>query len=136
MMRVAKDRVVSFRYVMRNSREEILEDTTNGMPTAYLHGTLAIQPLLQNQLEGMKAGGRKKLFLLKSSDLSVDDDFTFEIIIDEVREASQEELLLGYPVQVSYTRCEADCECYEESPEVGKSEGPEGGKSESFVSRK
>ena len=52
MIQVAKDRVVSFRYIMRNSRKEILEDTTNGRPTAYLHGTSAIQSLLQDQLEG------------------------------------------------------------------------------------
>ena len=40
------------------------------------------------------------------------EDFIFEVIIDEVRVALKEEILLGYPVKVNVQKCEAGCDCY------------------------
>ncbi len=88
-----------------------MEDTINGIPTMYLHGSTVIHPVLQDQLKGLKAGATKELYL-SPHDAPVDDDFCFEIIIDEVREASPEELALGYPLQIEAEKCEADCSCY------------------------
>src|SRR6476660_7076041 len=112
MMCIAKDTVVAMRYIMRNNKGVVLEDTMHAAPVNYLHGSGGIQPLLQAQLDGLKAGERKKVYLLKESGLT-DDDFSFEVIIDSVRAALPEEVFLGYPVKMEMERCEEDCECYE-----------------------
>lgn len=110
-MRIAKNSVVSIRYIMKNGKEEILENTMDGMPVNYLHGSTGIQPLLQEQLEGLAEGNKKKVYLPAASGLTA-EDFVFEVIIDRVRAALQEEILLGYPVEVNAAKCEDDCECY------------------------
>ena len=113
-MQIAKDRVVSIRYIMKNDCGEILENTMNDDPVSYLHGSAGIQALLQSQLEGLKPGDKKIVYLTKASGLT-DDDFIFEVIVDEVRAASNEEILLGYPVQLNVSKCEADCDCYHQA---------------------
>ena len=110
-MHISKNTVVSIRYMMKNKKEEMLENTMNDLPVSYLHGSSDIQPLLQTQLEGLKAGDKKAIYLLAESGLT-SEDFIFEVIVDEVREALEEELLLGYPVKLNVLTCEVDCECY------------------------
>jgi len=112
MMCIAKDRVVAMRYIMRNGKGMVLENTMLAAPVNYLHGSGGIQPLLQTQLEGLKAGDKKMVYLLRENGLT-DDDFSFEVIIDGVRTALPEEVLLGYPVKIDTERCEGDCACYE-----------------------
>ncbi len=110
-MQVQQGRVVAMRYIMRNSRNEVLENNMNSTPVSYLHGAGGILPLLQAQVEGLCEGDKKLVFLGKESGL-VNDDFSFEIIIDEVRQALEQELLLGYPVQPPAAACNDDCDCY------------------------
>ena len=112
MIPVKNNSVVALRYIMKNSRGEVLENSMNASPTVYLHGSTGIQLYLQNQLAGLVAGDRRKVYLGKSSGLS-DDDYSFEVIIDGVRDALPEEVMLGYPVQVMVEKCEEDCECYD-----------------------
>lgn len=112
MMCISKNKIVSIRYVMKNSRNEILENTMNDSPVSYLHGSSGIQVLLQNQLEGLKAGDKETVYLKADSGLT-NEDFIFEVIIDEVREALTEELILGYPVKLNVSKCEVDCVCYD-----------------------
>ena len=111
MMCITKDTVVTMRYIMRNSKGVMLEDTMNAAPINYLHGTGSIHPLLQAQLEGLKQGDKKLVYLLKESGLT-DEDFSFEVIIDNVRTALPEELLLGYLVNIDTGKCDIDCACY------------------------
>lgn len=99
------------RYVMRNASGEVLENTMHGMPISYLHGTGAILLLLQEQLEGLEAGDKKTVHLKATSGFT-NEDFSFDVIIDQVRAALEEEIVLGYPVEVNVAACEADCECY------------------------
>lgn len=110
-MYIVKDNVVSIRYIMKDSKEAVLENTMNNLPVSYLHGSLGIQPFLQAQLEGLKAGDKKTVYLTTESGLT-NEDFVFEVIIDEVRPALKEEVLLGYPVKLNVQKCEADCDCY------------------------
>jgi Ni2+-binding GTPase involved in maturation of urease and hydrogenase len=79
---IKKGMHVSMRYVLRNSKGEVLEDKQNA---TYQHGGSAISPLLQAQLEGLKPGEAKTI-VLKKGDEDADDDFTFDVIIDQVRE--------------------------------------------------
>ena len=109
---IARNCVVAIRYIMKNSREEVLENTMNRDPVNYLHGSTGIQPLLQAQLEGLRAGEKKTVFLPAESGLT-NEDFTFEVMVDDVRTASREEIMLGYPVKLTVQKCEAECACYD-----------------------
>ena len=111
MVTVTNNCVVSIRYVMKNGCGDILENIMENDPVSYLHGSATILALLQAQLEGLKTGDKKNVHLLAAQGLT-NEDFTFEVIVDQVRPASAEEILLGYPVQVSVSKCMEDCECY------------------------
>ena len=102
--------VVFFRYIMRNSRNEVLENNMDGFPKSYLHGSSGIQPSLQAQFEGLKAGETKTIFLKREGEISV-EDYTFNVIIDNIRSATQEEQDLGYPVVIDDLICGPDCIC-------------------------
>ncbi|MEP6749039.1 MAG: hypothetical protein ABJB86_15005 [Bacteroidota bacterium] len=112
MIAIAKDCVVSIRYIMKNDREEVLENTMMKQPVSYLHGASGILTLLQTQLEGLKMGDKKTVRLKAASGLT-GEDFIFDVIIDQVRAAKKEELMLGYPVQAEVQACEEDCDCYQ-----------------------
>ena len=94
---ITNGKIVSLRYMMTNGRGEMLEDTRDKPATAYLHGSAAISMALQSQLTGMHAGERKNILLKKGTD-GADDDFSFEVIILEVRDANPDELRLGHPL--------------------------------------
>ena len=111
---IGKDMVVALRYSMRNGRGEVLEDIIQSSPVNYLHGSKGILPLLQQQLQGLKAGDKKRVYLFKSGS-AADDDFEFDVIIDDVRVALPEEIMLGYPVQITTEICKDDCNCYVDS---------------------
>lgn len=111
---VTKDMVVALRYIMRNGKGETLENTMQSSPVNYLHGSTGILPMLQQQLKGLTAGDKKKVYLFKDNS-EADDDFEFDVVIDDVRTALPEEIILGYPVQITTSICEDDCMCYNES---------------------
>ena len=108
---VTKNIVVIFRYIMKNSKGQVIENTMNGAPKCYLHGAAGIQLSLQVQFEGLKVGDTKVIYLRKESGVS-NEDFTFDIIIDKLRPALEEELLLGYPVMIDSLICDSRCICY------------------------
>lgn len=110
-MQVTKHTVVSIRYIMKNSKGDALENTMNNDPVSYLHGSNTILALLQTQLEGMKTGDKKTVYLNAESGHTA-EDFIFDVIIDNVRNAMEEEILLGYPVTTTVSKCEVDCDCY------------------------
>jgi hypothetical protein len=110
-MEVSANYVVSIRYIMKNEEGEVLENTLQGEPVAYLHGGAGILEILQQQLEGLKMGDKKIVHLHAEAGLT-DHSFIFEVVVDDVRAASKEEMLLGYPVQLPIVICEADCDCY------------------------
>ena len=111
MNAVANNRVVAIRYVMKNSRGEVLDDNTHGAPVNYLHGSAAILPYLQAQLEGLMPGDKKVVQLTKEFG-GPEEGLFFDVIIDEVRPALQEEIMLGYPVLVNENICPDACLCH------------------------
>jgi len=113
MICIDNNMVVALRYVMRNGNGEVLEDTMQAAPVNYLHGSKGILPLLQEQLQGLKAGDKKQVLLSKQNS-EADDNFVFDVVIDDVREALPEEIILGYPVQITTEVCNDDCYCYDE----------------------
>jgi len=110
MQQVIKNSIVSIRYIMKNSRGEVLEDTMSNRPVTYLHGAAGIQPLLQAQLEGLKAGEQKSIHLPAATGLT-NEDFVFEVTVDDVRPASEQEIVLGYPLETIPQKCGPGCNC-------------------------
>jgi hypothetical protein len=96
---------------MKNDKGEVIEDTMEGSPKCYLHGSLGIHSSLQLQFEGLKVGDTKVIYLKKESGI-LNEDFTFNIIIDKLRPALEEELMLGYPVLIYNLICDSRCICH------------------------
>ena len=110
-MQIEENTIVSFRYIMKDDTGTVVENTMDGLPVNYLYGSAAILPLLQLQMKGLKPGDKKTICLPAESGFT-NHDFTFEIIIDHVRKAMNEELILGYPVTTNVEKCEQNCDCY------------------------
>jgi len=101
-MQISENKIVSLRYVMKNSGGDVIEDTMERPPIQYLHGAGKIIPALETAIEGMSAG-QKKIFSI--SDPGLSENLHFDLIIDEVREATPEEIQTGQPT------CGPDCCC-------------------------
>ncbi len=112
-MEIANKTVVVLRYIMKNSKGEELENIMESEPVKYLHGSGVILPQLESYLEGMKVGDKKSLSFKKENDSSsFTDEFHFDIIIDEVRMATKNELLTGKPSNQSQNdSCGSGCCC-------------------------
>ena len=106
---IMKNLVVSFRYVMRDTKGHLLEDTTSVDPTRYLHGSRDISAVLQQQMEGMKEGEVRDIVLPQSME-NPSGDFFFRVFVETIRTAKEEEILLGYPLTLA--DCGEDCECH------------------------
>lgn len=111
-MQVAQNTVVALRYCMKNSNGDILENILGGAPVEYLHGSNAIMPALQKSLDGLKAGAVRKINISGETDAQLTSSYHFDVIIDDVRMATEEELALGKPVKpVSQNDCGPGCCC-------------------------
>ena len=58
MTTIAKDTAVKFNYTLKDDDGNILDQSPEGQPLAYLHGHSNIIPGLEQQLEGKSAGER------------------------------------------------------------------------------
>ena len=102
--------VVAFRYSMKNESGVVLENCFDSAPRYYLHGATQIDPGLQQQFEGMKATESKTFTFNLSNQES--NKYIFDVVIDEVRPASAEEIAQGYPVIPGAGSCDAGCDCH------------------------
>jgi hypothetical protein len=62
------------------------------------------------QLDGLKEGERKQVFLLNEAG-GPGDHFKFEVWIENIREALPQELLVGYPLSGAARECAPGCIC-------------------------
>jgi len=104
-MQVKKDTVVTMRYVMKDDHGEVMEDTMNNSPVQYLHGSGIILPSLESLLEGLTAGEQKSFTVTEKQ---WNNPFHFEVVIDEVRKATDEEIKMQRPMK---NDCGQDCCC-------------------------
>lgn len=111
-MQISEHTVVSMRFKMKNSRGEVLENIMEGPPIHYLHGSGTILPALEAELNGLKAGDGKAIFISKDQGYDgIDDEFNVEVIIDAVRRATEKELMEGLSPQVKDEYCGPNCRC-------------------------
>ncbi len=110
MIAIGKNKMVSIRYVLKNSSGDILEDTMSQSAVSYLHGLMSIDVGLQLQLEGLRAGEEKTIYLSRNQ-TQADDCFIFDVIIDDIRTASEYEILQGFPVKEETLTCGPNCNC-------------------------
>lgn len=110
-MQVKKNTVVSIRYRMRNSKGEVLEDTMESRPIAYLHGSGRILPALEENLIGLTIGDKRTFNLSQDDCPEVDGCFSFKVIVDDVRPATAEERKIGHILKKYKDECGPDCSC-------------------------
>ncbi len=112
-MNIGTNTIVGIRYKMQNSKGEVLEDILEGSPVEYLHGSGNILPALEAALAGLHAGDQKNILVSRDAGYSeVDDDFLFEVVIDTVRLATEDEIKKGSPVdEIEVEDCGPGCVC-------------------------
>ncbi|WP_181308643.1 hypothetical protein [Rufibacter sp. XAAS-G3-1] len=124
-MQIAANTVVSIRYKMQKSKGEILENILEGSPVEYLHGAGNILPALEADLVGLGAEDTKQVYLSRDAGFTeMDDDFSFDVVIDAVREATEEEITNGYPhEEIEIEDCGPDCHCQQKPFRISQSLG-------------
>jgi FKBP-type peptidyl-prolyl cis-trans isomerase 2 len=112
-MLIGMNTIVAIRYIMRNGRGEVLENILEGSPAAYLHGSGTIRPELEVQLTGLATGERKQVIVSGAEGFEgMDDRFSFDVVIDSVRAATEKEVFMGRPEEeVQMEDCSPGCIC-------------------------
>ena len=100
-MQIAEKTIVSLRYIMKNNDGEEIENTLAGPAVKYLHGSGNILPQIEASLKGLKTGDKKSIVL------QLPDTFHFDVEIDDVHMATQDEIKSGKPAIVN--DCGPDC---------------------------
>ena len=109
-MKVTANTIVSLPYIMKNYEGIVLEDTMSGESINYLHGSGNILPELEASLEGMEKGDQRSISISNETISQLTEQFHFDVIIDAVRPATEEELKKGKSLQTSNS-CGPDCCC-------------------------
>jgi len=79
---------------MKNDAGDVIEDVMDRPAIQYIHGTGKIISALENAIEGMGAG-EKRVFSI--SDPGLSENLHFDLVIDEIRDATPEEIQKGKP---------------------------------------
>jgi FKBP-type peptidyl-prolyl cis-trans isomerase SlyD len=109
-MKIAVNTVVYLRYVMKNNKGEVLENILNSAPVSYLHGSGNLLPALESSLEGSETGQKKSISISSEMSSQAGDQFHFDILIDNVRPATEEELKKRKPIEkTAFNNCGPDC---------------------------
>ena len=108
-MEITHNTVVSLWYILKNDKDEVLEDNTGSHPIQYLHGSKTILPELEQALTGLQRGQTKSVII---SDEHLRGNFHFHITIDDVRHADEKEIEMGKPFQtIQKNECGPGCNC-------------------------
>ena len=111
-MHITKNTVVSIRFRMETTAGDVLEDIMDEQPLNYIHGSGEILPALEEGLSGLKAGERKSIFISKENGYSgLDDDYSVEVVVDQVRPATEDELARGLSPDQDNEACDEGCCC-------------------------
>jgi len=98
-VKIENNRVVQIHYTLKDDQGEILDSSIGNEPLPYIHGTGALIPGLEKELEG-KMAGEKFTAIIEPSDGygEYDDDQVFEVPADGFQ--GDDEIELGMQVQL------------------------------------
>lgn len=110
--------IVSMRYAMKNSNGEVLTSLENSPLFTFLPGSGTVLPQLEAVLFGMVQGEKKTVMVSREQGLAgLDNDYFFDVLIEDVREASEEEIMQGQPIiEMPAEECGANCACRCQNP--------------------
>ncbi|GEM_PF-1112789 len=97
-MVIKKLKMVTIDYTVTDSSGAVLDSSDGKGPLMYIHGMGEILPALELNLEGKKVGESFKVVIPPNGAYLPDDDpmanetLTFEVVVLEVRDATDEEL--------------------------------------------
>jgi len=111
-MKVETNTIVSLRYSMKNNQGDLLDDILKKDPVEYLYGAGSILPILETNIAGMECGEKKSVFITPENASDLNESFQIDVIIDNVRAASEEEIQIGKPFPVYLKgNCGPGCSC-------------------------
>ena len=113
MIPVSRDKIVSFWFRLHAADGTLLEDVTSGEPIRYLDDGNQFDGRLQAEMDGMREGQSHR-FLLSEEMMPGQSSCWCTIYMGRVREASDAEILLGYPVEIGEV-CDERCACHEKN---------------------
>jgi len=99
------------RYVMKNSREEELANTMAEEPVTFMFGTGEILPGLEAPLKGLKIGEEKSFALSPDTTPELDQTLYFNVVIDDVRWATETRRATDASPDQTDGACGPDCDC-------------------------
>ncbi len=98
---------------MKDGIGEMLTSLEDSPQFTVLPGSRPVLPEPDSVSFGMASGERKTVFVSREQGLTgLNDDFYFDVVIDNVREASEEEIMQGQPfMEIPADECGSDCSC-------------------------
>ena len=113
MLTVKKEHLMPLRYTMKDDQRVLLEDRMSGRPVEFLYGMGQILPELEAHLQGLKMGDTASLSFSTEVGSSV-SSFHFEVLIDQIRVATNTELANGHPDnEAMKDDCGPECDCFD-----------------------
>ena len=98
-MKIANESVVSFHFTLKNDRGEVIESSEGQEPLVYLHGAHAIEPGLEEALDGRVAGDKFSVSLAPEKAYGQRDEKLIQVI-PKNQFPEPDQLVVGMQFQV------------------------------------
>jgi hypothetical protein len=111
LIKVGPKTIVALRYRMKNAQGDLLADIMDDDPVCFLHGSGEILPGLESMLTGLRIGEQKIFTTSPDTTPGLAGTYSFEVIIHDIRWATDAELNQKAPLVASPNDCGAGCCC-------------------------
>ncbi len=98
-MIIEDNTMVSLRYLVKNKHGDVIDNIMDNKPIEYLHGAGKILPELEEAVKGLKTGDKKSIIIENQVMANITEQLFIDVVIDDVRAALPEELLIAKPIQ-------------------------------------
>lgn len=110
MIRVGPNKMIAFRYIMRNSSGEVIADTMRGKEAQFVFGSGEILPVFENALNGLRIGAKKTFSVSEDEAPGLPGIFHFEVVIDDISWTKDLPTTIGKSTS-ELPFCGPDCSC-------------------------
>ena len=110
-VQVGPKTIVALRYRMKNAQGDLLADILDEDPVCFLYGSGEILPGLESMLTGLNIGEQKTFTTSPGTTPGLTGTYYFDVIIDDIRWATDTELNQKVPLVASPDDCGAGCCC-------------------------